>query len=95
MIDKIKGRLEIFKFKWNKSKLKWPMLAFVAIGLYLAWNGDYGYVPAEYCSIYPIITYSLVVIPLLVWFIEIELLNRKYKSTLDEIRSKYGFKIKT
>ena len=92
MINNIRGRLEIAKFKWNKSKLRWPMVAFIAIGLYLAWNGDYGYVPAEYCSVYPWIAYGIVIVPLLAWLVELELINNKYKSTLDEIRRKYGFK---
>jgi hypothetical protein len=92
VINNIKGRLEIAGFKWNKSKLKWPMLGLVLVGLYLAWNGDYGYIPAEYCSIYPWVTYGIVIVPLLTLLVELELINRKYKSTLDEIRSKYGLK---
>lgn len=92
MINSIKGRIEIFKFKWNKSKLKWPMLALVLVGLCLAWNGDYGYVPAEYCSVYPWVTYGVTSISMLIWIIELELINKKYKPTLDEIRRKYGFK---
>jgi len=90
--EQIKGRLEIFKFKWHKSYLKWFTLVCIAIGLYLAWNGDYGYVPTEYCNIYPWIAYGIVIIPMLAWLIELELINKKYKSTLDEVRRKYGFK---
>ena len=92
MIDKLKGRLELFKFKWNKSNFKYITLGCVTGALFLAWNGDYGYVPSEYCNIYPWITFGLAGVPLLIWLIELELINRKYKPTLDGIRRKYGLK---
>jgi hypothetical protein len=92
VIDKLRGRVKLAKFKMDKSKLKWPMLICVLGSILLALNGDYGYVPAEYCRIYPWITFALAGIPMLSWLIELELINRKYKSTLDEIRSKYGLK---
>lgn len=95
MIDQLKGRWGIFKFKWVLSKLKWPMIAFALIGLYLAWNGDYGYVPAEYCSLYPYITYGIVVVPLLAWIVEMEIIGNNYTTALNEIRRNYGIKIKT
>lgn len=92
MINNIKGRWEIFRFKWNRSKLRWIVIGFLLISLWLAWNGDYGYVPSELCRAYPWITYSITIIPLLALIVELELISKKYKSTLDEIRGKYGFK---
>jgi hypothetical protein len=92
VINNIQGRIEIFIFKWKKSKLTWVVLGCITAGLFLAFNGDYGYVPSEYCDIYPWLTYGIIIIPMLAWMVELELINRKYKNSLDEIRRKYGFK---